>query len=219
MKEVEVELQEYINSNIIPIYKNFDLSHNVSHALEVIDASIKLGKQNNVDLNMMFCIAAYHDVGMLVNRNEHEKYSKEYLLADKKLTKWFMDEQIKIMAEAVEDHRASSRKKPRSIYGLIVSDSDRSADLDSIMIKTYNYFRHSYPNDDFESHFEKAYAWIVDKDGKDGYMQIFIDQEKIDKLTEIKKLVMDKEYIKERYIKVNNINLYSFHETHTSEIK
>lgn len=211
MMDVDYELKEYINHNIIPIYENFDLAHSISHVLEVIDSSLKLGKRNNVNLNMIFCIAAYHDVGMAVDRYAHEKYSKKYLLADKNLSKWFTNNQIKIMAEAVEDHRASSKKKPRSIYGLIISDSDRNTDLDSILNKTYNYLRHSCPNDDFDSHFEKAYAWIVEKDGIDGYMQIFIDQQKKDELDEIKKVVMDKEYIKKRYIKVNNIDVNSFH--------
>ena len=155
MGELDISLQQYVVDNIVPIYNHFDLSHNVSHVLEVIDDCLKLGRLNHVNLNMIFTIAVYHDVGMLKNRENHEKHSKGFLLSDKKLKNWFTDEQLRVMAEASEDHRASSNKRPRTIYGLIVSDSDRSVNLDVIMIKTYNFLIHNFPKDDFKAHFEK----------------------------------------------------------------
>ena len=40
-----------------------------------------------------------------------------------RLRQWFPEEHILIMKEAVEDHRASNKHVPRSIYGKIVADA------------------------------------------------------------------------------------------------
>jgi uncharacterized protein len=39
------------------------------------------------------------------------------------------------MKEAVEDHRASSSRQPRSIYGKIVAEADRDIDTHEIFLR------------------------------------------------------------------------------------
>ena len=49
--------------------------------------------------------------------------------ADRQLAAWFTPQEIEIIAQAAEDHRASAKSKPRSIYGMIVAEADRIIDI------------------------------------------------------------------------------------------
>ncbi len=73
---------------------------------------------------MVYTVAAYHDLGHHIDGKNHEKVSAEMLLADENLREFFSEEEIRIMTEAVYDHRASMEGEPRSIYGKIVSSAD-----------------------------------------------------------------------------------------------
>lgn len=55
-------------------------------------------------------------MGLSVNREEHEKESGKILASEVKLKKFFNDEQITIMKEAVEDYRGSRKTRPRNFY-------------------------------------------------------------------------------------------------------
>ena len=112
-------LMEFVEQNILPRYNNFDLAHNIRHANMVIKNSLALAKITGADVNMVYAIAAYHDLGLDGPRAVHHITSGKILLADRRLRQWFTEEQIKIMKEAVEDHRASASHAPRSIYGKI----------------------------------------------------------------------------------------------------
>lgn len=56
---------------------------------------------------MVYVIAAYHDIGHHIDAKSHEIISAQILSEDKKLKKFFSEEQIMVMKEAIEDHRAS----------------------------------------------------------------------------------------------------------------
>ena len=122
--QINKELQDYIEKNIFPSYKKNDLGHNLDHIKYVIDRSFKFASRvDDINYDMVYTIAAYHDIGHYIDAKNHEKVSAEMLLADENLKKYFNEEQIRTMAEAVHDHRASRPKsegKPRSIYGEIV---------------------------------------------------------------------------------------------------
>ena len=74
---------------------------------------------------MVYVIAAYHDLGLYEGREFHHITSGKVLLADETLRRWFTDEQLLQMKEAIEDHRASNKQAPRTIYGMIVAEADR----------------------------------------------------------------------------------------------
>ena len=62
-------LKKYIEENILPIYANFDKGHNIIHVTNVINASLKLADNYpTVNKNMVYTIAAYHDVGISEGR-------------------------------------------------------------------------------------------------------------------------------------------------------
>ena len=55
------------------------------------------------------------------------------------------------MKEAVEDHRASNKHVPRSIYGKIVAEADRIIDPDITLRRTVQYGLSNYPELDKEN--------------------------------------------------------------------
>ena len=119
----------YIETAIIPRYKEFDKAHNLSHVRTVIEESLALARQYpEADERLAYVIAAYHDTGLCRDRATHHLVSGEILMADSTLRQWFSDTEILLMKEAVEDHRASTDHEPRSIYGKIVAEADRIID-------------------------------------------------------------------------------------------
>ena len=119
-----LDLVEFIETQILPRYAAFDRAHNMEHVTRVIRSSLELSRLTGADINMVYTIAAYHDLGMSGHRADHHIRGGKILTADARLKKWFSPDQIKIMKEAVEDHRASASRAPRSIYGKIVAEAD-----------------------------------------------------------------------------------------------
>ena len=140
-------LIKYIKKNIFPSYKKNDEGHDIEHIKYVIDRSMKFASSvDNINYDMVYTIASYHDIGHYIDAKNHEKISGEMLLNDIMLTDFFDEEEIKIMSEAVHDHRASSNEIPRSIYGKIVSSADRNTSIDSILKRSYVYAVKHNPN-------------------------------------------------------------------------
>ena len=99
----------YIETEIIPRYEQFDKAHNLSHVQAVIEESLALAKlYPEADERLAYTIAAYHDTGLCRDRATHHLVSGEIIAEDANLLQWFGKEEIEIMREAVEDHRAST---------------------------------------------------------------------------------------------------------------
>ena len=131
---INKKLKKYLEENIFPSYKKNDLGHNLDHILYVINRSLKFAKEvDNINYDMVYTVAAYHDIGHYIDAKNHEKISAEMLLADEELKNFFTDEEIKIMSDAVYDHRASLESEPRSIYGKIVSSADRNNTIEDCL--------------------------------------------------------------------------------------
>ena len=126
--QINNELKHYIEENIFPKYEKF-YSHGMIHINNVINNMMMLADYYDLDFNMSYVIACYHDSGLGVDRENHEYESGKILENDKELRKYFSDEQIVMMKEAVEDHRGSRKERPRNFYGECVSDSDRDFDI------------------------------------------------------------------------------------------
>ena len=118
-------LVAYIEAEIIPRYAAFDRAHDERHVRTVIERSLALAGQLGADADMAYTVAAYHDTGLTAGRERHHTVSGEILAADTALRRWFDEEQIAAMRQAVEDHRASAGAPPRNLYGRIVAEADR----------------------------------------------------------------------------------------------
>ena len=170
------ELIDYIETEILPRYEAFDKAHDRTHALTVISQSLKLAQHYDVNVAMVYTIAAFHDTGLAEGREQHHTASARIVKSDKRLKALFTAEEIEIMADAVEEHRASSSKPPRTIYGKIVAEADRIIDSDTIMRRTIQYGLSHYPELSKEGHIERAVAHIKEKYGESGYLKLWIPE-------------------------------------------
>ena len=170
------ELIDYIETEILPRYEAFDKAHDRTHALTVISQSLKLAQHYDVNVAMVYTIAAFHDTGLAEGREQHHTASARIVRSDKRLKALFTAEEIEIMADAVEDHRASSSKPPRTIYGKIVAEADRIIDSDTIMRRTIQYGLSHYPELSKGGHIERAVAHIKEKYGESGYLKLWIPE-------------------------------------------
>ena len=177
LKLVDPELVRYITNTIYPMYDKFDVGHNHRHLFDVIKYSLYLAKELKVDSNMCYTIAAYHDAGLSVNREHHHTESGKIISKDKKLKKWFDEREIMTMIDAVEDHRASSKRPPRTIYGKIVADADRSnIKLEWLMERSIAF--HLDRNKSKSDLFDEVYSIISRKYGEGGYAKFILPQTK-----------------------------------------
>ena len=169
-----LDLVEFIETKILPQYAAFDAAHNMEHVTRVIRHSLELVKVTGADVNMVYAIAAYHDLGMSGPRAVHHITGGKILAADARLKKWFSPEQLKVMREAVEDHRASASHSPRSIYGKIVAEADRDIEKDIVIRRTIQYGLANYPQLDHEGQWKRFKEHMDNKYSKDGYIKLWI---------------------------------------------
>jgi uncharacterized protein len=142
------------------------------------------------DINMAYVIAAYHDLGMSGPRAVHHITGGKILAADARLKKWFSPEQLKVMREAVEDHRASASHSPRSIYGKIVAEADRDIDKDIVIRRTIQYGLVNYPQLDYEGQWKRFKEHMDNKYSKDGYIRLWItNSPNAKRLNELRNLI------------------------------
>jgi uncharacterized protein len=169
-----LDLVEFIETKILPQYAAFDAAHNMEHVTRVIRHSMELVKVTGADVNMVYVIAAYHDLGMSGPRAIHHITGGKILAADARLKKWFSPEQLKVMREAVEDHRASASHSPRSIYGKIVAEADRDIDKEIVIRRTIQYGLANYPQLDRDGQWMRFKEHMDNKYSKDGYIRLWI---------------------------------------------
>lgn len=169
-------MKHYIETEILPRYETFDKAHQKDHADYVISQSLELAKHYDVDMDMVYAIAAYHDTGLAVDRKTHHLESGKVVRNDNRLAEWFTPEQIETMAQAVEDHRASNKNEPRSIYGKIVAEADRQIDGMTILRRTIQFGLNHYPELDREGHWERTIEHINEKYAEGGYLRLWIPE-------------------------------------------
>ena len=146
-------MKHYIETEIIPRYEAFDKAHRTNHVRQVITESLKLASYYEVDERMVYTIAACHDIGLCEGREHHHLVSGRLMRSDKRLREWFTEEEMEVMAQAVEDHRASNDHAPRSIYGRIVAEADRLIEPMQILRRTVQYGLSHYPELTQEQHY------------------------------------------------------------------
>ena len=189
-------IRQYIELEIIPRYDNFDAAHGRDHVEYVIAQSLKLAEHYDVDRDMVYVIAAYHDTGLAVDRKTHHLESGRIMRADRNLRQWFSEGQIETMARAVEDHRASSDHEPRSIYGKIVAEADRQIDPETIIRRTVQYGLSHYPELDREGHWQRMLDHLNEKYAEGGYLRLWIpESDNAGKLKELHEIIKDRDYL------------------------
>ncbi|MCF7930878.1 MAG: HD domain-containing protein, partial [Acholeplasmataceae bacterium] len=171
-------LKQYLEDNIINLYQQFDLAHQKDHVYKVIEHSLEIAKDYEVNLDMVYVIACYHDIGMKFGRNDHHLTGGQFLYEDSFLKQFFRENEMIIMKEAVEDHRASRAEAPRNIYGKIIAEADRDIEPNTIILRTVQFgFKH-YPDLSEDEHLQRAFDHIKEKYGPDGYLNLWLETKK-----------------------------------------
>lgn len=174
MERITKTLREYCEEQILPLYLEHDKAHGPEHVRTVVENSMELAENLDVDLDMVYTVAVYHDVGIRYGRKNHEATSGEYLFQDENLKRWFTPEQIKIMREAVEDHRASRQEPPRNIYGRIVSEADRDLTPERIVWRCMEYGLANCPELAENEQISRTVEHVREKYGEGGYLHLWL---------------------------------------------
>ena len=198
------ELVDYIEKEIFPLYNKNEEGHGLKHIETVIERSLKFAKDYDANIDMVYTIAAYHDLGHHIDRKRHEIISAQIFIEDENMKKWFSDEQRKIIKEAIEDHRASSNHEPRTIYGKIVSTADRTiVNIDNTIRRSYSYGKRNYQGITEEEQIQRVYEHLKDKYGENGYAKVYLEDKEFDEaMKEFRKALKDKDSFIQRIRKV-----------------
>lgn len=195
----------YVEQEILPRYEHFDAAHQRNHADEVIERSLALAEHYEVNNDMVYTIAAYHDTGLCEGRDTHHLVSGRIIREDKKLRDWFTEDQIETMAQAAEDHRASSGHEPRSIYGKIVAEADRLISPEKVIRRTIQFTQDHFPNYDKEQQFQRFREHLMEKYSDTGYLKLWLpESENAPRLEELRKIIRDEHKMREAFEKEFN---------------
>lgn len=208
-------IKKYIFEEIIPRYAAFDAAHREDHARTVMTQAMSLldGLQpwlvrqkeadavwyEPVDREMLMMASACHDLGLVNGRDNHHLDSGKIIRSDLRLREWFSEEQVEIIAQAAEDHRASGKSRPRSIYGMIVAEADRVIDTETIIRRTLQYGQKNYPLLDGEGHVTRAMDHLREKYGRNGYLKLWIPwSDNAVRLARLHDLIDDEDKLREK---------------------
>lgn len=193
-------LKEYLENSILPLYDGFDAAHQRSHVEMVIGQSLAIAADLNVDMAMVYTVAAYHDTGLTVNRMTHHLVSGRIVREDMRLRDWFSEEQIEAMAQACEDHRASSDHEPRSIYGKIVAEADRFIDPDTIILRTVQYGMANYPELDKVGQWLRTLDHLHEKYAEGGYLRLWFENSpNVARLNRLREIIKDESLLRKKF--------------------
>lgn len=211
MNVIPSDLVAYIEQEILPRYADFDAAHQMDHARQVIEQSLHLAEAVNasdsyveadgtktiVSVPMVYAIAAYHDTGLCEGREHHHEVSARIIRDDATLLRWFSPSDILTMADAAEDHRASSKHAPRTIYGRIVAEADRLIDPETVIRRTIQFGLAHYPTLPVEAHYARTLEHLQEKYGDGGYLQLWIPESpNAERLEALRVIIRDPERLK-----------------------
>lgn len=207
MNSINKQLMEYIENNILPIYEKNDSGHGIEHIQYVIRRSFDFAKQfENIDFNMVYVIAVFHDLAHHIDKDNHEVLSAKLFYENEVMKEFFTNEQRKIIKEAIEDHRASLEYEPRSNYGKIISSADRNVDIISSLRRIHAYTTKYYPDLDLDQMINRAYKHISKKFGIDGYAKSYCYDKEFEEFKKcVEELLKDKYGFAVQYMEVNGI--------------
>ncbi len=169
LEKVSTEVRKYVEAKVLPRYNELP-GHTGDHINYVIRRALKFAEEvPNIDYDMVYIIAAYHDLGRLIDNETHNIESAKMLLEDDFIKKLYSKKQRMIMAEAIEDHRASLKGEPRNIYGKIVSSADRNTNIHQAVKRSFSYNRVLNPSKTVNETIEDTRIHLREKFGRGGY--------------------------------------------------
>jgi uncharacterized protein len=210
--EVPADLKEYVESELLPRHEHYDAAHRPNHIRRVIARAICIGERLKVkgetavacnNSHLIYAAAAMHDIGICEGREVHHLASGRIIRADQNLRRWFTEEEIEIIAQAAEDHRASATTKPRSLLGCIISEADRDIEPETIVRRTVEYGLSLYPELDLEGHWQRTLDHLHEKYAEGGYLKLWMDDSpNAAPLAELRALIKNERRLREMFLEI-----------------
>ena len=171
------EIKAFVEREIVPRYDGFDAGHGRDHVETVISQALKLAEYYpEADRCLLLVAAAYHDLGLVNGREHHHTDSARIVRDDERLRQWFSKEEIGTIADAAEDHRASSDHEPRTIYGRIVAEADRIINGETIVRRALQYGMKHEPGLNREGQYRRLMEHMREKYDYGGYLKLWIPE-------------------------------------------
>lgn len=193
MTGVNPEIEKYIVGEIYPKYQAFDPAHRIDHVRYVVETALSLSRYYDVNRDMVAMAAACHDLGLCRDRKTHHLVSGRIIRENRDLERWFTAEQIETIAQAAEDHRASSDHEPRGIYSALVAEADRQIIPGKVILRTIQYGLDHYPELDREGHWTRMLEHLQEKYAEGGYLKLWISESpNAERLRELRSIIRDR---------------------------
>lgn len=208
-KNVDKNLKDYIEENIFPQYELNDQAHGIVHILEVIRRSFALNATFKLDLdeNMIYAIAAYHDLGKYEDHTIHEKIAARRFINDDNMKRFFTDEERQTIKEAIEDHRSAKEDNPRSTYGKLISSADRNTTIEIVFIRSFFVAKERMPEMNIEEYLDYTIKRLSKKYDEENPENMFYEDETYKVfIKDMRSLLKREEEFKKRYCEVNHIS-------------
>lgn len=197
MPQVSQEILLYIRQRIYPLYAGFDPAHRLDHVRSVVDSALSMCRYYDVNPDMVAMAAACHDIGLAEDRRTHHLVSGRMIRENMDLRQWFSEDQIETVAQAAEDHRASSGSVPRSIYGRIIAEADRQIEPATVIRRTFQYGMEHYPEMDKEGHWQRMLEHLHEKYAEGGYLKLWIPESpNAERLGQLRAIIRDTEKLR-----------------------
>ena len=112
------------------------------------------------------------------------------------------------MADAAEDHRASAKQAPRTLYGRIVAEADRFIDPETIVKRTIQYGLDNYPELSREEQYQRMVSHLHEKYGRNGYLKLwFPESPNALRLEELRTMMEDEMLLRDLFESYFHTNL------------
>jgi len=201
-KPVRQEIVDYVEAEVLPCYAAYDKGHQEDHIRAVIEQADYLSQFYDVNTEYLYVGAAFHDIGICEGRETHHIVSGRMIRENKVLPKWFNPEEIEQIAQAAEDHRASSDREPRSIYGKILAEADRQIIPEIVIKRTVEFSFAHYPELDKEGHWQRTCDHMAEKYAEGGYLKLWIPESpNAARLKELRNIIADKAQMRKLFEK------------------
>ena len=177
---INKDLMNFLNTQVYVVYSLsdvFDKGHDERHIDEVKKYAIDIAKEVGYkNMNILLTAVYYHDVGIAIERDNHNIYSGKIVREDHRLKQFLSDAESEAVIEAVEEHRTDCTKS--SMLSKIVADADKLDGLLDInrMFERCILFTMSYkPELTGEDLFEEVHKHLLEKCGSNGRIKLSIN--------------------------------------------
>ncbi len=220
--QINLELKDYVEKYILSQYDQNNVGgHGREHIETVTNRCFELIEEFNLNLDpdMVYAIASFHDLGYRIEPDNHEDVSSIMFLDDEFMKSFFNDFQRRLIAEAIIDHRASLEYEARSDYGKLVSSADREISVENMLKRSilFQADKHSAENPTDLQVIDYSYKKLSSKYGKAGYAKMYYpDAKYLAYLETMQELLADKNKFVEAELEVmrelKKENSYASHE-------